>query len=752
MMKIRKYIEIKGIVQGVGFRPFVYKIALENHLKGWVNNTSEGVFIDIEGKKKDINNFVNQLYKDNPPLSKIEKIIIKDKKNKNYIDFKIETSNRTEKVRTYISPDFSVCEDCIEEIFNPSNRRFKYPFTNCTNCGPRFSIIKSLPYDRHTTTMKKFEMCTDCKKEYEDPLNRRFHAQPNACHKCGPKVTLLDNKGVILDTSNSIEETKKLLKKGSIIAIKGIGGFNIACNCKDYNSILRLRDKKRRPQKPLAIMVRDIDSVKKYCKLDKYQIDILKSNRRPILLLDKLDANSLPEIIAPNNKKIGVMLPYTPLHCLLFDDELDSIVMTSANISGEPMLYNNNDAINKLNKVVDYFLINDRDIFMPIDDSVTTIINNSETIIRPGRGYAPMAINRGTKKEILALGSELKNTIAISDKENIYISGYIGDLKNTKTLDHFENTINHFKKIYNINPKVVSRDLHPNFIYKDYINSNKIKEIYIQHHHSHIASCLGDNNLNETVIGIAFDGTGYGDDGKVWGGEFLLCDLKEYKRVGHFEYFKLPGGDSAVIEPWKIAISLLYKSLNIDYDKILPIYLKDKNHKIIYKMLENNINLVDTSSLGRLFDGISALLGFTRKITFEGEAAIRLENLCVENEDRYYEFSYENEEKFIISIDKIICGVVKDIAKNDSVNIIATKFHNTIIKATIKVTCEIRKKYNINSVALSGGVFQNEFLSNGIIKELNNEEFKVYTHKNIPCNDSGISYGQLIISNEILND
>lgn len=759
MDKVRRFIEVKGIVQGVGFRPFVYNLAVENNLTGWVNNTCEGVFIDIEGNIDDINRFINEIKKNPPILSKINSIVILNKKNVNYKNFIIKISDSNVKATTYISPDYSICNKCKNEIFNIENRRYKYPFTNCTNCGPRFTIIKKLPYDRRTTTMEEFKMCEKCREEYINPTNRRFHAQPNACPVCGPKVFIVDNKGNEILCENPLDKAIELLKKGKIFAVKGLGGFNLVCDSKNEKAIKLLRKKKNRPNKPLAVMMKDINTVKSYCEINEQEERLLLSNKRPIVLLNKLDNFKLPKSLAPNNKKLGIMLPYTPLHYLLFDNEIDSLVMTSANISGEPMIYINSDAVNNLSDIVDYYIMHNRDIYMSIDDSVSEVILQKERLIRPARGYMPYALQIETYDEILALGSELKNTIALSNKKDIFISEYIGDLKNIEIINNMENVLKHFTNTYDIKPNILVYDKHPSFIYKEIdikkvlgIN-NDIKIIETQHHHSHVVSCMAENNINTDVIGIAFDGTGYGNDKNIWGGEFLICNRKSFERIGHLDYFYLPGGESSIKEPWKIAISLIYNTFKEEFYKFIPKSLVNKNVNIIKSMIDKEINSPKTSSIGRLFDGVSSILGVIDKVTFEGEAAINLENICDENNDEVYGFNIsEVEETLILSFNKIIKGIIKDINKNIDKKIISKKFHNTIIKSTIDMALNIRKKTNINIVAISGGVFQNELLFKGIVQGLEEDGFEVLTHKIIPCNDSGISFGQLIIANEILKN
>ncbi|CAH2213307.1 carbamoyltransferase HypF [Tepidibacter aestuarii] len=744
---IRKYVWVKGIVQGVGFRPFVYNIAVNNNLNGWVKNTSEGVYIDIEGKEENIDIFLDELKYKAPPLSKINEIIIEDRCIKNYDDFSIQKSHDNENAITLISPDVATCKDCEREIKNNKDKRYKYPFTNCTNCGPRFSIIKKLPYDRPMTTMNDFNMCDECENEYQNPMDRRFHAQPNACPKCGPEVWITDKNGNKIETKDSVKKTISLLKEGKIIAIKGLGGFHLACDASNEEAIKTLRNRKLRPSKPFALMMHNIDTVKEYCYVNKTEESILNGIKRPILLLDKKN-NILPEDIAPNNNKLGVMLPYTPLHHLLFDEELKSLVMTSANVSGLPIVYKNDDAINKLNDVVDYFLLHNREINIPVDDSVTKVVLNKETLIRRSRGYAPVPINVDNIKETLACGSHLKNTFCISKGEFAFISQHIGDMDNLETYENFERNINHFKDIYSIKPEIISYGMHPDFLSVEFAKNQEGKKVPVQHHHAHIASCMIDNNIDKEVIGLAFDGMGIGTDGKVWGGEFLICDYKNFKRVGHLNYVKMPGGDKAVKEPWRMAVSFLYKTHEGNMDEYILKNVPNNNIRNIITMIKNDLNSPETSSMGRLFDAVSALTGLKRQITYEGEAAINLESIADKEEKGTYNYDIDYiNDTYIVNTDNIIKNILSDIHNNICTSIISKRFHNTVISFSVDMCKIIREKSGINSVALSGGVFQNEIILKGIYSELLNNGFEVYTHGEIPCNDGGISIGQLVIAN-----
>ena len=751
-MIIAKKIVVKGIVQGVGFRPFIYKNATKNNLKGFVNNTSKGVFIEVEGYEEDITSFIEEIKHKPPVLSKVTDIKIIDKEIEGYTNFKIIESKEEEEAITLISPDIAICDDCLRDIRDKNNRRYRYAFTNCTNCGPRFSITKKVPYDRENTTMDVFQMCSECREEYNDPLNRRFHAQPNGCSKCGPRVYICNKEGNKIISNDPIKDIVKEIKNGKIVAIKGIGGFHLACDAKNKEVINELRKRKKRPRKPLAVMMRDIETVKKYCDVNELEERILLGNKKPILLLDKKRNSLLPkELTNYQNGKLGVMLPYMPVHHILFSEDIDILVMTSANISGEPMVYKNHEAIEKLKGIADFYLMNNRHIYIPIDDSVSRVVLGKERVLRNARGYAPKSMEIKDMAYSIALGANSNNTFAIANNENIFFSNYIGDLANYNTWQHYINSLEHMKGIYKIDPKSYFYDLHPNFYQNELLKEIKTKKIGIQHHHAHIVACMAEHSLEEEVIGIAFDGTGYGIDGKLWGGEFFICDKERFKRLAHINYIALPGGEGAIREPWKIAISYLYDIFKEDYAAYVPKHLQEKKHQIITEIIKKDINSPKASSIGRLFDAVAALLGFDAKITFQGEAAIDLENLCCRDDQSFYQYNISLEDGiYIIDCKPLIKSVVIEVIDGIDKELIARRFHNTIIKFTIEL-CEIlRKEYNLSSVVLSGGVFQNEILLINIYKELIKRDFKVYIHEQIPANDEGISIGQMIIGNEIL--
>lgn len=749
----RIFIKVEGIVQGVGFRPYVYKIAQEYSLTGWVNNNSEGVYIDIEGEEKAVEDFVDKLKNNPSPLVRIENITIENRELMHYRGFEIKKSERKDEKITLISPDMGTCSDCIKDIKDPQNRRYKYPFTNCTNCGPRFSIIKSIPYDRDKTTMDKFIMCNECSNEYSNPLDRRFHAQPNACSKCGPALWIEDSKGNYIKFDDPIEWTKENINLGKIFAVKGIGGFHLACNAKNKKTVDELRNRKKRPHKPLAVMMKDIETVKKYCYLEKSEEKLLLEQRRPIVLLKKKENCSLPDNIAPNQNTLGVMLPYTPLHELLFENDIEVLIMTSANINGFPIEFENESALRNLGGIVDYFLIHNRDIFIPIDDSVVKVVNNKPRMIRRARGYAPEPVKKINSREILACGANMLNTFGISKEGFVFLSQHNGDLENLETYEHYERNIEHFKNIFGFNPQYICCDMHEGYMSTQYAKNYNKPVVMIQHHHAHICSCMAENDVEEKVIGVAFDGTGYGIDGKIWGSEFLICDYNEFTRKAHLDYVKMPGGDMAVKEPWRMAVSYIYKVLKdklindkYSYDDILLKLYGEKSINIV-KAIESNINSPETSSMGRLFDSVASIIGLSDKVTYEGQAAMELEALIEEEGTDSYSYEILNKDKYVIDISNALYDIVFDAINGVDKKIISLKFHNMIVNFTIEMCNRIRKESNINKVALSGGVFQNAYLLKKIIEGLEKDKFIVYTHKNVPCNDGGIALGQIMICN-----
>jgi len=756
-MKSRTQIWITGIVQGVGFRPFIYNLAKKYKLKGYVLNDTSGVNIEVEGETSTIDEFIHKVKTEPPSQAVIFEIKSQNMEPFGYEDFTIRKSDDREEKFVPISPEIATCKDCLKELFDPSDQRYRYSFINCTNCGPRFTIVKDIPYDRKFTTMAPFIMCEMCQKEYDDPGDRRFHAQPNACPKCGPKLTLLDDKGRKIDVPDILSEVCRFLKDGKIIAIKGLGGYHLACDAMNKDAVLTLRSRKYREHKPFALMVKDVETAKTLCYVNDEEEKLLNSTIRPILLLKKRPDCPVAESVALCQQYHGIMLPYTPLHHLLMAESGLVLVMTSGNISSEPIVYQDDEAFERLSRIPDYFLVHDREIHIRTDDSVSRVWHGKEVIVRRSRGYCPFPIILPFQFEwqILACGAELKNTFCLTRANYAFMSHHIGELENLETLTSFEQGIEHFKRMFNIEPAYIAYDLHPDYLSTKYaLSVNGIPKIGIQHHHAHIASCMCDNGVNEEVIGISFDGTGYGTDEKIWGGEFLVCDYGGFARVAHLEYLPLPGGEKAIKEPWRMAASLLDRvygdnmyDLSLDFVKSL-----DRNKwAMIRKMIEKGLNSPLTSSSGRLFDAISALVGVRQEVYYEGQAAIELEMAADKNEEGFYSYDLE---KFgngsQVMLEPIIRGVVTDIEEGVSVSTIAGKFHNTMAKIILTVCLRVRKASGIEKVALSGGVFQNTLLLDKTFTLLDKSGFKVYTQHRVPPNDGGIALGQAVIANELI--
>lgn len=747
-------IEIRGIVQGVGFRPFIYNLARECHLRGYVLNDTDGVEVEAEGSKPDLDRFLNRIRSLAPPQSRILEMKVVKAVPHGFRDFSIRESRKKETRTVLVSPDLATCPDCLNELFNPEDRRFNYPFLNCTNCGPRLTIIQDTPYDRAKTTMSSFKMCPDCSQEYHSPQNRRFHAQPNACPVCGPRLTLSDNKGNILNVADPVVSTISLLKKGHIIAIKGIGGYHLACDATNTKAVSSLRKRKYREDKPFALMAKDLKTVRRFCYVNPSEAELLQSVQRPIVLLKKKKVDLIAPQVAPLQKNFGVMLPYSPLHHLLLKNSNLVLVMTSGNQSDEPIAYEEKEAFERLNHIADYFLSHNRQIHRRCDDSVTRIFNDKETILRRGRGYVPLPISVDSKfkQHILATGAQLKNTFCLGRDNFAFPSTHIGDLENYETLDFYAKEIDRFKKLCSVRPVVVAHDIHPEYLSTKYaLSLQGIRKVPIQHHYAHIASCMAENKISQKVIGVAFDGTGYGEDGNVWGGEFLLADLKSFQRAAHFKYVPMPGGESAIKHPWMMAASYLYACygedfLNLDLEFVRK--MDFSKWEIIQKMLDQHINLFQTSSSGRLFDAVSVLLKFRERTNYEGQPAIELEFWADEKFKSDYQYEIITEKgRLIIDSEKIIKGVVDDLMKKKQKSEISARFHNTIARIINDVCSKLRKEYDLDSVCLSGGVFQNMFLLNRAYSLLTKSKFRVYAHHLVPPNDGGISLGQAVIAN-----
>ncbi|MBE3578360.1 MAG: carbamoyltransferase HypF [Caldanaerobacter subterraneus] len=738
-----RQINIFGIVQGVGFRPFVFNIAQKYNLKGIVYNNSSGLYIEVEGEEKDIEAFIREIKKNPPSLSVIDEIQVREVEVKEYKDFKI-VGSKEDGGFVPVSPDMGVCEDCLRELKDPKDRRYRYPFINCTNCGPRFSIIEDIPYDRAKTSMKVFPMCEKCSREYHDPHDRRFHAQPVACFDCGPSLSFVGEECF----DDEIKCVAKALKEGKIVAIKGIGGFHLAVNALDDEAVATLRRRKKRYGKPFAVMMRDVEEVKKYCIVSPEEERLLLSQRRPIVLLKK-KGEKLAKGIADDLDTLGVMLPYAPIHYLLMEEIDFPIVMTSGNVSEEPICKDNEEALEKLKDIADVFLLNNRDIVNRIDDSVTSFNAGAERIIRRARGYAPQPIllKKQVKASILAVGGFYKNTFCMTKGHYAFISHHIGDLDNEKAFNYYIEQIERYKKLFRVDPEVVVHDMHKGYLSTQYAKSLDLPKIEVQHHHAHIASCMAEHNLDEKVIGIAYDGTGYGTDGNVWGAEVLVCDLKSFERIAHLKYKPLPGNELAIKKIYRTALGFIFD--NISFYKNFVEEVDSRELDIILKQIDRKINTAYVSSMGRFFDAVAALIGVRKEVLFEGQAAMELESLMAESEE-YYEYEILKEDGYVIDPELILRQIYEDYMKGFEKSYISAKFHNTVVNFTYDLANLIRKETGINKVVLSGGSFQNRYLLKKLIEKLSLSGFEVYSNSKVPCNDGGISLGQAVIANKIL--
>ncbi len=796
---------ISGIVQGVGFRPFVFKVARELGLTGWVRNSPAGVEIEIQGSDAGLVSFSNALENNIPPLAVITSHTCEDISPISDSCFSILPSTGGEPA-IQIAPDSAVCQDCLRELFDPDDRRYRYPFITCTNCGPRYSIITGIPYDRPKTTMAAFPLCSDCLKEYQDPMDRRFHAQPIACPVCGPQMRLvkaaplptspcwgeeinsLPRRGRVgegecseaVEGDKAIIQAIKLLKDGSILAIKGIGGYHLAVDACNQEAVQRLRTRKKRDEKPFAVMAADIAAAHSLAVLDDTEERLLTSPESPIVIVRKRPGSPLSDLVAPANGWIGLMLPYAPLHHLLFkgqenamalslasgalphDPAFQTLVMTSGNISDEPVAYEDHDALKRLAEIADYFLLHDRPIHIRSDDSVMRVFQDRPLFYRRARGYAPRAVRLPFQcRPILAAGAELKGAVCLADRELAFLSQHIGDLQNDSTCDSFRHTITHLSELLEIKPEIIACDLHPDYLSTRFAEDSGLPLIQVQHHHAHLAACMAENGLDGTTIGVILDGTGYGTDGTIWGGEFLVGGYSGYQRASRFRPIRLPGGDAAVREPWRMALSYLYDALGADAFSIAPQLterLTERELSLFTGMLERGINSPLTSSCGRLFDAVAALLNIRHFVSYDGQAAIELEALAENAETEFppvslcqsgkynYEISSKEVAPIELNFSPMFPEILADMAAGIQQAVIARRFHTTVASAVVDVCLLIRDSSGLERVVLSGGVFQNRLLSKMIYTSLGLKGFTVFTHHLVPPNDGGIALGQAAIA------
>lgn len=754
MTKINKKLLINGIVQGVGFRPTVYNYAHKYGLKGWVLNASHGVEIELHGEPEQIEAFIRELRSNPPRMARIDTFEQSDLPFKPFQSFTIVESVDDPADFLPVSPDLNVCPDCLKELFTPTDRRFRYPFINCTNCGPRFSIVRAIPYDRPNTSMAGFPLCPDCEKEYHDPADRRFHAQPVACPVCGPRIWLQIGNKSKAEGENALQDARKLLAEGKILAIKGLGGFHLACDATNLNAVNQLRLRKKRSGKPFALMAPDLETIRLYARVNPDEEELLTSVQAPIVLLQLTSAGSrLAKIVAPDQNTLGFMLPYTPLHHLLLEKAEGFprvLVMTSANLSEEPIVTQNDQAVKRMAGIADAFLMHNRPIETRIDDSVASIFRGERYFSRRARGYAPNPIQLTQScPPSLACGTHLKNTFTLAREKYAFVSHHIGDLDNQETWDAYVSAIDHYQQIFRIQPELIACDLHPDYLATRYALDLSAKKnlplIKVQHHHAHISSCLADNSWdsNEPVIGLSFDGTGYGTDGKIWGGEVFLANYRGFERRFHLQYLPLPGGEASIKKPARLALGYLATLDLMDRSQNLSPtnFLSEIEQQVVINQVRTGFNTPLNSSMGRLFDAVAALIGLYQEISYEAQNAICLEAAADTQTDQAYELPIDGEE---ILLKPLFTQIIADLRNNQPVSVIAARFHNTISRLAVDCAKAVRRQTGVNIVAISGGVWQNKRLLENTIPALEEDGFRVLWHHQIPTNDGGVSLGQLL--------
>jgi hydrogenase maturation protein HypF len=767
-MEVRRQIEVSGIVQGVGFRPYVYRLATGRRLRGTIRNTSAGVTIEIQGPAETVQDFVEHLPAEAPPLARITGFTVNEvpciATQIGDPDFCIVHSHEGEEVRTLISPDVAICPDCLHEMFDSNDRRYRYPFINCTNCGPRFTIIRDIPYDRPSTSMAKFPMCPACLAEYENPLDRRFHAQPNACWECGPRVELWDKSGRKIECRDAIVEAVSGLHAGLVVAVKGLGGFHLAVDATNPAAVALLRQRKRRVEKPFAVMVPDSQAAREICELDEAAQTVLQSIQRPIVLLkrvllSKRTPSVIPDEVAPFNRYLGLFLPYTPLHYLLLaEGGFKALVMTSGNLSEEPIAIDSREAVSRLHGLADYFLIHNRDILLRCDDSVVRVTGGVTRQLRRSRGFVPVPVFlKEDQPSVLAVGGELKNTICLTKGKHAFLSQHVGDLENAESYRFFHEAIEHLERILEIRPEIIAYDLHPDYFSTKWaLQQSGVELVGVQHHHAHIASCMAENHLEGRVIGFALDGTGYGSDGNIWGGEVLIAGYEDFERAAHLEYVPLPGGAAAIREPWRMAVSYLAHHFGREFLRLDIPFVRQLNRPkvdLLLRMMEQGVNSPLTSSCGRLFDAVAALIGIRQQVNYEAQAAIELEMAMASSEiespdeDAAYPMKLVPEDDhWIIGTRPLFEGLLDDLGHNLAAAAISRRFHNGLVEGFVELATLLRGRTALNRVCLSGGTFHNIYLSQRLEARLSEAGFEVFTQKEVPSGDGGLSLGQALVA------
>ncbi len=747
--RIRTAVRVEGIVQGVGFRPFVYALATRLGLVGLVGNDVDGVFAEVEGAPEAVQKFLLSLERDAPPLARIERVTARPLLPDGGAGFAIAPSAPGGTRRALVSPDTATCADCLAELADPGDRRYGYPFINCTNCGPRFTIIRDVPYDRPLTTMAGFTMCARCAAEYHDPADRRFHAQPVCCPACGPQLSLVGPDGTQV-FGDPLAGAAGLLGRGQVLAVKGLGGYHLAVDAASESAATALRSRKYREDKPFAVMVADIGEACRLCEVGGVEEALLTSARRPIVLLDRRAGTGIAAAVAPANRQLGVMLPYTPLHHLLLAAVGHPIVLTSGNVSDEPIVYTDADALDRLRGIADAFLTHDRAIHIRTDDSVVRAFRGRPALLRRSRGYVPepLSVRTAFRRPVLACGAELKNMFCLAKEGRAFISPHIGDLENYETLRSFTDGIDHFRRLFDITPELVAHDLHPDYLSTKYATAlSGVDLTSVQHHHAHIASCLADNDADGPVIGVAFDGTGYGTDGTIWGGEFLIADLTGFERAGHFAAVPMPGGAAAIKQPWRMAAAYLDAADQVPVRGQLDVARRNEaNWDAVVQLARRGVNAPLTSSAGRLFDAVASIIGVRDAINYEGQAAIELEQLADPAERGSYRARISPGPPFQVAGTDLVRAVAGDLAAGTDRSVIAARFHHGVAGIIEECCAALRDQRGLTVVALSGGVFQNLLLCHEVADRLTARGFEVLVHSRVPCNDGGISLGQAVVA------
>ena len=770
MPAIRRKAVVRGVVQGVGFRPFVYRVAHEEGLAGFIGNDTDGVTIEVEGPAERVDSFLARLRAETPPLARIDSIAVDELAPIDEVGFRIVASEVLGRVSTGIPADAATCADCLRELLDPADRRYRYPFLNCTNCGPRYTITRRIPYDRPQTSMERFRMCAACQAEYDDPGDRRFHAQPNACWDCGPHVWVLQTAGSEeVGGAKAVTACVNRLVAGEIMAIKGIGGFHLSVDATNEAAVMRLRERKHRYGKPLAVMVRDVEVAREVCNLTAEEEALLQTTARPIVLARKREGNGIAEAVAPGIPWLGVFLPYAPLQHLLFaprsaSKQIRALVMTSANLSEEPIAIDNDEALARLNGIADTFLMHDREILQRCDDSVAAFVNGAPQLIRRARGFVPLGVELpSAAPPLLAVGGHLKNVLALARGRFVYQSQHLGDLENLKGLEFFKESLDHLMRTFEIEPQTVVHDLHPGYLStnwaKEWAHERGLELIGVQHHHAHVAGCMAEHGLTGAAIGISLDGTGYGTDGRIWGGEVLICRLESFERFAHLEYVPMPGGDAAVREPWRMALGALHAA-GIDVgsrDVMEMLGAQEKEVRVLLQMMERGINAPLTSSCGRLFDAVAAVVLGRRRVDYEAQAAIELEGIAVDEPDDEPGYAME-----ILAGDwtarlpgKISAGrlwrdLLTDLRGGVSKVRISARFHAGVADGFVRAAVMARAATGLRQVVLSGGCMHNRRLARLLRAKLVAEGFEVFQHARVSPGDGGLSYGQAVVATATL--